>query len=331
VSSGGPTLEHTFLTTTIVSAWKENIEMDGAEGLKEFAKFVRQQPNSVISETAQERLANAIEAQTMGTNALWLKGVPLDWGRLLGAPRGKTACVIISLQEMPRETHPWAVGQMLQSLVNHVARIPSSSGRMRLGVVVDELAGEGGHMALLPPGNVKPNPSGAALKRILRVGRHAGISLIAGSQSANDVEYKLFSQFNFLATGALKTPLEISRVTACTDLGEKAKENLSNYILRAGPGQFFILPPNGTYTCLDVRWIGSAHTKIERDLIRHLYDQGYLRRVKAGPASVATPESQAVEALESLLRRHEGSLSPDARQMLRSAIAAQKATVGSPG
>ena len=323
MTNGKPSPELAVVTEGVLHAWRENINLDGVQGVSRFVEILDNMSQSVLSEKQVGNMLTKLRTLLIGANVLWFQGIPMDWNKILAHSPGKVPVVIIQLNNISRELHPWTVGQIIQSLANWCSSKGASPGKPRVCLLVDELAGEGGQMALLPPGNQRANPSGSAIKRVLRQGRHFGLSLLAGTQSAGDVDYKSFSNFNLKIIGKQQTRTEIDRCLESVSMGEQGKNKLAQYITNAKSGEFFIIPPGRPWSAVKIRWLGSCHTKLETQQIEHLYASGVIKRL--GNATT-DPNMKFAEILENISRTHDAVIGNETRDEIGKIIARKKKT-----
>lgn len=214
---------------------------------------------------------------TYGQSARWLEGARLDWDDLLSVPRGKTPLIIINIEHLPKEQHPWVVSQVVTSLFNWCAGQPPTPGRPRVGLVIDELAGEGGRNSLLPH-LTYTSASGTALRTALRKGRHVGLGLLCGTQSPSDVDGRSFTFFNTVFAGKLKTAHDVKLALSGGGMNEDRLKKIAPIVKSASAPKMFLVRHNGWCDSIKVRWLGTIHSRIERNQIPNLYKTGILKR-----------------------------------------------------
>ena len=208
---GGPDMVRGIVTDVLMAAWDENEDLHGIEGLQRFLGLLEAWGAPPLPEEAMSKFRKGVAGLMVGAEALWHRGTQLDFSQLLAAPPGKTALVVINIAHLARDQHPWVVSQVIYALSNWAAAQPGlpEDAPPRVGLLIDELAGESGGNAILPPGNFK-SLSGEGIRKVLRQGRHWGLSLLAGTQSPRDVDGKSFSNFTNRFVGKLATAKDIA-------------------------------------------------------------------------------------------------------------------------
>lgn len=268
-----------ILSDTIIAAWQNRENLEGVDGLMQFEALVAQGGN--LGDRERKALSDGLKSLSKSVSARWLEGRRLDWDNLLQAPSGKTPFVSIDLQYVPAEHVGWAVAQSLNSLFDWASGQPRQPGRPRVLVLIDELAGEGGKMALLPPLNYK-SASGTAIRRTLRKGRHVGVALAAATQGPSDCDFKTFSLFNTRLIGRLNDSRNANAALSGIESNDEARKMLIQQIAKAGVGQMICIRPKYDPESIQVRWLGTLHSRIPAEHLPRLYREGVLNRPNDG-------------------------------------------------
>ncbi|MCX8012716.1 MAG: DUF853 family protein [Rectinema sp.] len=279
----GPDMVRGIVTDCILAAWERNIPLSGLEGLKEFGAFLSQWGNPPLPEKALQKIMMGISGLSVGAEALWHQGTLLDFERLLTPEEpGKTPLVVINIAHLPRSQHPWVVAQVLHGVWSWASAKGSSGGKPRVGVFLDELAGERGHLAILPPANYR-SLSGEAIRRILRQGRHFGVTLLAGTQSPSDVDSNSFINFSNRLVGKIVGEDKAKIALQGANIQNAKRDLLFRLLSQAQQGQVFALTANGGFEAIQVHWLTTLHSKLSAEHYRLLYQHHILRRSAAAP------------------------------------------------
>lgn len=275
-----------LLQQCIMFAWAENLDLDGVAGIHTFTELVKARVGNRLGKVLMPKFKAGMESLTVGQASRWVDGARLDWDKLLTAPEGKSPVVVIGIDHLPRESHPWVVSQIVNSLTSWCAGQPPAPGRLRVALLIDELKGEGGRMSLLPPLTYN-SPSGLALRRVLRQGRHWGLGLLAGTQSPRDCDSRNFAQFNTRFVGKLTNTYDVRAALEGATMSDERSKKVSKWVKGMNAPQMLLVRLNGTFESVAVRWLGSLHSRIPREHIRELYTQKVLYRDPNAPTSAS--------------------------------------------
>ena len=133
----------------------------------------------------------------------WYKGPNLDIGKMLYTPEGKARFNVFYIQHLSDHERMFFV-TMLYSQIEMWMRQQSGTGKLRLAVYFDEIAG------YLPP---KDNvPSKEVILRMLKQARAFGVSMILSSQNPIDFNYKALSNAGTWFVGHLQTEFDKNRL-----------------------------------------------------------------------------------------------------------------------
>ncbi len=261
----------------IMQAWQRDIELDGVDGIEAFIAVGNEVFGKRMPTKQHVRFESGLRSLATGQAARWLEGTRLDWDELFAAPSGKTPLIIIALEHLPKEQHPWVVSQVVNSLASWCSTQSPTPGRPRVALLIDELAGEGGKNSLLPHLTFS-SASGTAIRHVLRKGRHWGLGLVAGTQSPSDIDGRSITFFNTIFAGRLKTNHDVGLALSGGQMNEDRLKKISGIIKSSSAPRMFYTMPNGWCDSIKVRWLGTLHSRIERHHLPKLYDMGLLHR-----------------------------------------------------
>jgi hypothetical protein len=289
----------------------------GADGVKNFVEFVEQSCPE-LAEGDKKKFTSGMYGLLVGAEAGWMRGTPFHLDSLLNAPAGKTPLIVINLKDVDAERRPWIIGQVLNRVVEWGRLTTSTPRRPRLGLFIDELAGDGGGNAILPGGNFR-SFSGEGLKKILRQGRHWGVSLLCGTQSPRDVASKLFPNFNTRLIGKLSGEADFKAAFDGIEMDSKRYTYLKNRVAGAQQGRMYVVDNRGYFEAVKVSWLCTLHGhRLERQQFAALYQLGILKRANAAePLTSVTPVKTYIH---DLLVETRGRLRPEHEQQLKAML-----------
>ena len=276
-AGGEPELVRGLIYEVILAMWQESIDMEGLSGIERFLELAKASFDKRMPINQQAKFEVGLMSLATGQAARWLEGTRLDWDDLLAVPPGRTPLIIVALEHLPKEQHPWIVSQVVSSLASWCSIQPPTPGRPRIALLIDELAGEGGRNALLPKLTYNSS-SGTAIRHVLRKGRHWGLGLLAGTQAPSDIDGRSFNFFNTLFAGKLKTDYDVRLALSGGTMSTERLKKVSGVIKTAVAPKMFYQTPNGWCESIRVRWLGTLHSRIERQHIPGLYAAGYFHR-----------------------------------------------------
>jgi len=281
---GEPELVRGLIFEVIIKAWQEDLDLNGVDGIENFLTLSKQVFAKRMPGNQESKYEAGLRSLSTGQAARWLEGTRVDWDALFTVPKGKTPLIIIALEHIPREQHPWVVSQVVSSLAGWCSIQPPTPGRPRVGLLIDELAGEGGRNSLLPHLTYS-SASGTALRHVLRKGRHWGLGLLAGSQSPSDIDGRSFTFFNTTFAGRLKTDHDVRLALSGGNLSGDKLKKLSGVIKSSTAPRMFYTNARGWCESIQVRWLGTLHSRIERHQVAKLYQSGHFQRPGSGVES----------------------------------------------
>jgi len=274
---GEPELVRGLIFEAIIECWKTEESLEGIDGIERFLEIANKLFDNRMPPSQHVRFESGLRSLMTGQAARWLEGVRLDWDHLFSVPTGKVPLIIIALEHLPKEQHPWVVSQVVNSLASWCKAQPPTPGRPRVALLIDELAGEGGKNSLLPHLTYS-SASGTAIRHVLRKGRHWGLGVLAGTQSPSDIDGRSITFFNTIFAGRLKTQRDISLALSGGQMTEDRLKKVAGIIKAATAPRMFYARPNGWCDSIAVRWLGSLHSRIERQHVPKLYELGFLKR-----------------------------------------------------
>jgi hypothetical protein len=314
---GGPDFVRGIITDALVAAWENSLDLAGLEGLQTFAAHLEAWGNPPLPEEAMNKVKNGVRGMCVGAEALWHRGEPLDFERLLSAPKGRVPLIVINIAHLPRDQHPWVVSQVITALSGWAAARGPATGRPRVGLLIDELAGEGGGNSLLPPGQFR-SLSGECIRKVLRQGRHWDMSLLAGTQSPRDVDAKSFINFTNRFVGKLQSGKDIEIALEGAPMRDSARDYLIRNIGNARQGNMYALTASGGFESVQVNWLCTTHTKFVPEQFRALYEMGVIKRGESAPRLTTTADLPG--ALNRFLAEFKQRLDPKDRDLLQQMI-----------
>lgn len=268
-----PDVVRGIVTDCILEAWEHNEDLSGIEGLKRFGAILEQWNKPPIPEKAIAKIQHGIAALSVGAEALWHKGINFNIEELFATcdPQ-RTPLVIVNIAHLPRWQHPWIAAQVINSVWSWASSLGPVHGKPRVAIFLDELAGERGHLALLPPANYK-SLSGEAIRRILRQGRHYGITLLAGTQSPTDVDANSFINFANRLVGRLVGEEKAKVALQGADMSSNKKEFLLRLLAQAPQGHMFAITPSGGFESVRIHWLATIHDKFTPEQWKIIYEK----------------------------------------------------------
>ena len=309
----GPDMVRGIITDALMNAWEENLDLDGIEGLKRFSAHLEGWGAPPLPKEALSKVQEGVRAMSVGAEALWSRGVSMDFDELLSVPDGKVPLVVINIEHLSRDQHPWVVSQVIIALSSWAASRGPVTGRPRVGLLIDELAGEGGGNALLPGANFR-SLSGDSIRKVLRQGRHWDLSLLAGTQSPRDVDGKSFVNFTNRLIGMLKTTRDVDSALEGAQIRENSRDVLGRMIGGAKQGNLYALTASGGFESVQIQWLCTVHSKLSGEQFRKLYEMGVIKRSSDQPAAV---RPDLVGSLTRFTAQFRERLDPKDRDILR--------------
>ncbi|MFK7986432.1 MAG: ATP-binding protein [Sandaracinaceae bacterium] len=135
--------------------------------------------------------------------APWMKGDPLDVGRLLRAPDGRPRLSILSIAHLSESERMFFVTLLLSKVVTWM-RAQSGTASLRALLFMDEVFG------FFPP--VREPPSKRPMLTLLKQARAYGLGVLLSTQNPVDLDYKGLSNCGTWLLGRLSTERDVDRV-----------------------------------------------------------------------------------------------------------------------
>ena len=135
----------------------------------------------------------------------WLEGAPLDIGRFLYTPQGKSRASIFSISHLSDAERMFFVSMLLNELLGWM-RTQSGTSSLRAILYMDEIFG------YFPP--VSNPPSKAPLLTLLKQARAFGLGVVLSTQNPVDLDYKGLANTGTWFIGRLQTERDKERVLA---------------------------------------------------------------------------------------------------------------------
>ncbi|RUM88280.1 MAG: hypothetical protein DSZ23_04660 [Thermodesulfatator sp.] len=133
----------------------------------------------------------------------WLKGEPLDIGKMLYSPEGRPRISIFSIAHLSQPERMFFVTTLLNRFLGWLRRQPGSSS-LRCLLYMDEIAG------YFPPTAAPPSKKPMLL--LLRQARAYGAGIILSTQNPVDLDYKGLSNIGTWFIGRLQTRQDQDKV-----------------------------------------------------------------------------------------------------------------------
>jgi hypothetical protein len=311
----GPDIMRGIITDALLAAWKKDHDFSGKDGIANFIQWLRDWGAPPLPPDAMNKIATSSMGLLTGAEALWLQGTPLDFSQLLKPVDGKTPVVSISLTGIDSSKHPWVVAQVITSLRAWASRQGPITGIPRVGLFIDELRGEQGADAILPKATYR-SPSGDAIRRLLRQGRHWGMAAFCGTQYPNDVDSATFSNFGTRFVGRLLDENAIKNSVQGIELGTRA-QMVMRAISAAPANHLLAIKRNGSFERVWTHCLGTTHPKIAHEQFKLLYQHGYAWKPASGTAVVVDRRVRMVQDLDRVAATYHDILDDKQRKWLQ--------------
>lgn len=168
----------------------------------------------------------------------WIKGMPLDFDKLLWTSDGKPRAVVFYLAHLDEQQKMFAVTLVLQNLYGWMFRKAGSS-KLRTLVYFDEVYG------YIPPYPRNP-PSKHLLMLLLKQARAFGVGVVLSTQNPVDIDYKALTNAGIWMIGRLQTENDKARVMeglklASSTAGTSIKEGEISRIISSLAKRVFLV------------------------------------------------------------------------------------------
>jgi hypothetical protein len=314
--SAAPSLIQGIVTDALVSAWDAGEDFSGTHGLKDFSDHLEAWGAPPIDKGDLTKIQNGIRALSVGIEKDWMVGRSMDFNALLAPSGGRTPFVSINLHKIDDQgRHPWVVSQVLEGLIRWASAQGPAHDMPRCAIFIDEVRGSGNPDTMIMPPAGHRSLSGEALRRILRQGRHWGLSLLAGTQNPGDFDKATYSNFGSKFIGRLPEADAMKKVLQGVDLpNPSSKQYLERQIGSAKPLHMVAIQPDGYFHTVRLRGLAGPHMKLSPEQVMSLGKAGFLDRANSESSG---RHQECMTALEGLAERFADVLSDDQRQTLR--------------
>ena len=201
--------EHVLLSTILLGAWQKGEDVD----LGRLLQWIQTPPFDRVGVLELDAYYPAKERfeLAMALNNLiaapgfqpWMRGEPLDVGRLLYGPGGKPRLAILSIAHLGDAERMFFVSLLLGQIVTWMRGQPGTDS-LRAILYIDEIFG------FFPP--VANPPSKAPLLRLVKQARAFGLGVVLASQNPVDLDYKALANCGTWFVGKLQTERDRARL-----------------------------------------------------------------------------------------------------------------------
>jgi len=267
--------EHILVATLLAEAWKAGRGYDLPGLIADLQKPPLAKVGVLDLETfypARERFELALRINNLLAAPgfdVWMRGEPLEVGRLLRGASGKPRLAVISLSHLSDGERMFFVSLLLNETIAWM-RSQSGTASLRAILYMDEVFG------YLPP--VAEPPSKKPMLTLLKQGRAFGLGLVLATQNPVDLDYKALSNIGTWFLGRLQTERDKARVLdglegASAAAGEGFDRAAIDRLLSGLRSRVFLFHNvhEAGPALLETRWVMSYLAgPIDRDGIRRL-------------------------------------------------------------
>ena len=201
--------EHILLSTVLDSLWRQGKDVD----LAGLIQAIQSPPVERIGVMdldsffpAKDRFKLAMQINNLlaapGFQG-WMKGTPLDIGRILYTPEGKPRVAVMSIAHLSESERMFFVSMLLNQVLSWMRSRPGTTS-LRALLYMDEIFG------YMPP--VAEPPSKRPLLTLLKQARAYGVGLVLATQNPVDLDYKGLSNTGTWFIGRLQTERDKARI-----------------------------------------------------------------------------------------------------------------------
>jgi hypothetical protein len=201
--------EHILIANILDTAWRAGRSLD----LPSLIREIQQPPFSRIGVFDLESFYPASERMglALGINGIiaspgfetWLKGEPMDIGRMLYTKDGRPRLSVISIAHLEEKERMFFVTILLNEIVAWMRSQPGTSS-LRAMLYMDEIFG------YFPP--TATPPSKKPMLTLLKQARAYGLGVMLATQNPVDLDYKGLSNTGTWFIGRLQTERDKARV-----------------------------------------------------------------------------------------------------------------------
>lgn len=232
--------EHILISTIIDSAWRDQINLDVPQLIREIQKppfdklgvfdidtFFPQKERMVLSMKLNNLLASP------GFQA-WMEGEPLDIQNLLYTKEGKPRLAILTIAHLSDSERMFFVTLLLNELLTWMRRQTGTSS-LRALLYMDEIFG------YFPPTAMPP--SKLPMLTLLKQARAFGLGIVLATQNPVDLDYKGLSNCGTWFIGKLQTERDKARVIEGLNVASNGDMNTAaiNQMIASCGNRVFIL------------------------------------------------------------------------------------------
>lgn len=219
--------EHTLISNIIEYCWRNEIKLD----LESLLSYILHPPFSKIGlmdveefmslKQRKELLTDLNTAVASPSFRFWLKGMPLDFDRILWSKSGRPRVSIFYLAHLDETQKMFAVTLILEALYTWLFK-RGGSDILRYVLFFDEVYG------YMPPYPSNP-PSKRPLMFLMKQARAFGLGIILSTQNPVDIDYKILTNSGLWIIGRLQTDRDkrrlIEGLRMASALGSELTEN----------------------------------------------------------------------------------------------------------
>ncbi|MGH9464367.1 MAG: ATP-binding protein, partial [Thermoanaerobaculia bacterium] len=284
--------DHILLATLLDHAWRERRDLDLATLIQLIQRPPIRQVGVLDVETfypEKERFGLAMAINNLLAAPgfdVWLRGEPLDIGRLLHDGAGRPQVAIVSIAHLAEAERMFFLALLLGQVVGWV-RQQAGTTSLRALLYMDELFG------YLPP--VGEPPTKKPLLTLLKQARAHGVGLVLATQNPVDLDYKALSNAGTWFVGRLQTDRDKQRLLDGLEgaaAGGRAFDRRALEATLAGlESRVFLLHDvrEDAPTLFETRWVMSYLAgPLTRDQIRRLSPQRPAADRAASPSAAPT-------------------------------------------
>jgi hypothetical protein len=201
--------EHILLSTILTAKWRDGKPLDMAELLRMIQSPPFDRVGLMDLETfypGGERFKLAMQLNNLLASpgfAAWMRGEPLDVGRLLHTEQGRPRISILSIAHLSDKERMFFVTLLLNEVLAWV-RAQSGTSSLRALLYMDEVFG------YFPP-TANP-PSKKPMLTLLKQARAFGLGVVLATQNPVDLDYKGLANAGTWFLGRLQTERDKARV-----------------------------------------------------------------------------------------------------------------------
>ncbi|HSJ58136.1 MAG TPA: ATP-binding protein, partial [Anaerolineae bacterium] len=290
--------EHILLSNIVEHAWRQGEDLDLAQLILRIQKPPFAQLGVFPVDTffpEKDRLGLAMLLNGLIASpafAEWIKGEPLDPGRLFTSPSGKPQVSVLYIAHLSDVERQFFVTLLLEQVVSWM-RQQSGTTSLRALIYMDEMFG------YLPPHPANP-PTKKPLLTLLKQARAFGLGLILATQNPVDLDYKALSNAGTWCIGRLQADRDKQRVLDGLEgvqvgAGGTSRAEFDRMISAVGSRVFILHNVHeGTPQVFSTRWAMSyLRGPLTRSQVKELAATQPAPPAPAVAASVPGPAGQA--------------------------------------